>query len=50
MDCEHEKYIPKGNDDPNWNLMNWEKDEQNKNLRVNMCKKCGLLYVKGFKE
>ena len=47
MDCEHEKYTPEGSDDPDWSLMNWDSEP---NLKVNMCKKCGLVYVKGFKE
>jgi len=41
--CKHEKYLPKGNA-ADWNLMLWEDDLKNKNLVVNMCKKCHLLY------
>lgn len=40
---KHEKYNPEGNP-PDWNLMNWLQDPKNKNLQVNMCKKCHLLY------
>ncbi len=42
-ECSHEKYLPIGLTD-DWNLMNWDKDIPNKNLKVNMCKKCNLLY------
>ena len=44
--CIHEKYLPSVNEntlpplDDSWNLMQWE----GKTIKVNMCKKCKLLY------
>jgi len=38
---DHEKYIPIGNE-PDWDLMTWD---QEPDLRVNICKKCSLVYA-----
>lgn len=43
MSCNHQKFIPKGNE-VTWTLMNWEGNDDNKDLVVNMCKICHLLY------
>lgn len=43
-DCQHEKYIPKG-EKSDWDLMNWDGHPTAKGLYVNMCKKCGLVYM-----
>lgn len=44
-ECQHEKLIPMGNE-PDWNLINWDEKPEigNEHLKVNMCKKCHLLY------
>ena len=42
-DCKHEKLIPEGANE-NYNLMNWYDDGKESDLKVNMCKKCHLLY------
>ena len=46
MNCKHEKFLPPVNEnvypklDDSWNLMNWDGNS----IKVNMCKKCHLLY------
>jgi len=45
LSCEHEKYIPAGNDNT-WDLMTWTEEPD---LTVNICKKCGTLYGEGMK-
>ena len=49
MTCKHEMYLPEGNGD-DWHLMNWTNDEANKDLTVDICKKCGVLFGKGMKR
>ncbi len=43
--CSHEQLIPRGKewwDSTDWNLMNWDEEP---GLKVNICKKCMLLYA-----
>ncbi len=42
MNCKHEKLTPVGENEE-WCLMNWN-SEGNEYLKINMCKKCHLLY------